>query len=349
MPVYNGSKYLRKTLDSICAQIFSDYEVLCINDCSSDQSLTILEEYRSIDPRIRVLSTPVNQGTVPKVLNWAIPYALGDYFVYTSQDDLFSPDWLQAMWERAVATGADAVIPDLVFYHESEPQRNTTITAPNGDKDRILTNREAVMLSLDWTIPGNALFAAQLARQIRCYDFAMNSDEYTARVLFFHCNKVVFSSGTFYYRQDNLAAITKKISPGTFDYPYTDFRLFEFLRDQQFPRDAQDFVLFRAVDALSVLTDLLNKCRIRRFLGCQSDESLDIREADRRIRRCFDALRKGNISEQLSEKSPRSHRARRMLAGYTGFQLASMVVVIVRMARARLRRTLHNPEYPAQG
>jgi len=338
MPVYNGSKYLRKTLDSIRAQTFPEYEVLCVNDCSSDDSLAILEEYMAIDPRIRVLSTTTNLGIAPKVVNWAIPYMRGDYFVYTSQDDLFSPDYLQAMLETAVSTGAEAVIPDMVFFYESEPERNTTVTAPDGDKSRVLTNREAVTLSLDWRIPGVAMFAARLLKEINCYDFAMNAGEYTTKVFLFNCNKVVFSGGTFYYRQDNPAAITKKLSPGTFDYPYTDFRLFEFLRDHEFPRSVQELVLFRSIDTLSDLADFLNTYRVSRSARRESGNSLDIREAERRLRRCFDALRKSNISVQLSGNgSARARRVRIMLASYGLFQSISLFTVIARAAKFKLR------------
>lgn len=338
IPVYNGSKYLRKTLDSILGQTFPDYEVICINDCSTDDSLTILEEYRATDPRLRVLSTPANQGIVPKVLNFAIPCLRGDYFVYASQDDLFSPDWLQSMFERAVSTGADATIPDLVLYHEHEAHKNTVITAPNGDKGRVLTNREAVLLSLDCSIPGNALYAVRLLQQIKCYDFAMNADDYTVRVFLFHCNKVVFSGGTFYYRQDNPDAITKKLSVGTFDYAYTDYRLFEFLREHDFPGDAQEFILLRSLDALIDFRYALSTYRVRRWIRRQMGPSLNIEEAERRVRRCFDALRKANAPARLSELgSSRARRIRMMLANYAGFYALSLVAIGARKAKSKLR------------
>ena len=338
MPVFNGSRYLPKTLDSILGQTFSDYEVLCINDCSTDDSLKILERYGAVDSRFRVLSTPVNQGIVPKVANWAMPYMRGDYCFYTSQDDLFSPDLLQSMWDTAMSTGADAVIPEVVLYHESEPQENITITAPNGNKSTVLTNREAVILTLDWTIPGNALFAAKLAKGTGCYDFSLNADEYTTRVLLFHSNKVVFSGGTFYYRQDNLEAITRKLSSGTFDYPYTDFRLYEFLREHDFPDQVQEQVLLRSIAELSDLTTLLNKLRVKRLIRGQIGDPLNIGEADRRLKRCFDALRESNAPAQLSRfGSAIAGRSRILLANYALFRAISLIAMIAQVVKSRLR------------
>jgi glycosyltransferase involved in cell wall biosynthesis len=61
IPVYNTEKYLSQCLDSVLAQTFQDFEVICVNDGSTDGSLAILEEYAKKDPRIIVL-TQVNQG-----------------------------------------------------------------------------------------------------------------------------------------------------------------------------------------------------------------------------------------------------------------------------------------------
>jgi glycosyltransferase involved in cell wall biosynthesis len=325
IPVHNGSRYLRKTLDSILDQTFSDYEVICVNDCSADDSMTILSEFQAADDRIRVLSTETNLGIVPKVVNFAIPHVRGDYFVYASQDDLFSNDWLQSMFERIVITGADAAIPDVVSFNEAKPEENTKISAPGGDKSRILTNREAVMLSLDWSIAGNALYAVRLLRQIRCFDFGMNADEFTTRVFFFYCNKVVFSGGTFYYRQDNPEAITKKLSAGSFDYPYTDFRLFEFLRDHEFPRDAQESVLLRSIDSLSDAKYLLSYFAVKRLIRGRETQPLNFDDAEDRVKRCFDALQRAGIQARLSEMNSRRARLiRLMLTSYSMFHAISL-------------------------
>ena len=337
MPVYNGSKYLRKTLDSILGQTFADYEVICVNDCSTDDSLKILEEYAAIDPRFRILSTPTNQGSVPKVFKFLIPQVRGEYYFYTSQDDLYSPDCLQSAWERAKITGADGVLVDTVFFYENKPQKNFTVTAPHGDKSTVLTNREAVILSLDWSIPGYGLCATRALKEVEFYDFSMDADTYTGILQTFHCNKVVFSGGTFYYRQDNPDAITKKVSPGTFDSPYTDFRIYEFLRDHQFPRDVQESFLLRSVHGLSRRVVLLNVHRVKQMFQRSAGVSLDVGDAERRLKRCFDVLRRGNAPAFLSEMGTiRARGMRTMLASYSLFCAASFITVVPRWALKRI-------------
>ncbi len=337
MPVYNGSKYLRKTLDSILGQTFVDYEVICVNDCSTDDSLKILEEYAALDARFRVFSTPANQGSVPKVFKFFIPRVRGEYFFYTSQDDFYSSDCLESLWERAKATGADGVLVDTVFYYENEPRKNFTVTAPDGDKGKILTNREAVLLALDWSIPGYGLCATRVLKEVEFSDFSMDADTYTGIVQIFHSNKIAFSGGTFYYRQDNPDAITKKVSPGTFDSPYTDFRIYEFLRDHQFPRDFQESILLRSVHGLSRRIVLLSAQRVKKMIRRSGGNSLDFDDADRRLKRCFDTLQRGNVRALLSEiGSFRARVMRSMLASYPLFCAASFITVVPRWALNRL-------------
>ena len=257
MPVYDGERFLAESLDALLAQTFTDYEALCIDDGSHDGSRRILDAYAAKDARIRVLSTPTNLGSVPKVLNFALPQMRGAYFVYSSQDDLYSTDWLEKMHARAVETDADAVLPDLVFHHAQDPSRNRSLVGLRGDRNAVIAGREAVVHSLDWSISANALWKAGLIRKLGFEDFAMNSDEYSARVFFLNCSKVAFSEGSFLYRQDNPQAITKKITVKTFDLPHTHHRLFQFLRDNGFPAQVCQWQAQRAADTLKSLQDWL--------------------------------------------------------------------------------------------
>jgi len=60
LPVYNGAKYLRESVDSCLAQTFSNWELIIVNDCSTDESSAIAEEYAAKDERIRVIHNETN-------------------------------------------------------------------------------------------------------------------------------------------------------------------------------------------------------------------------------------------------------------------------------------------------
>ncbi len=283
IPVFNGEQYIARTLDSALKQSFVDFEIICIDDCSEDSSLSILEAYAARDPRVRVLKMQTNMGTVPKVLNQALSEMRGKFFVYSSQDDLFSEDWLENMYTRAIESGADAVIPDLVFYHENDPTKNWSLVGLRGDRSVELSGREAVQHSLDWTIPGNALWSAALIKKLKFADFAMNSDEYSVRVFFINCNKVVFSEGQFLYRQDNEAAITKKITYKTFDMPYTFFRLHQFLKENEFPPEVCIREAAKSASSLQQLNQWLADNR-------DSMPEHEVQDAEMRAARCYQCL-----------------------------------------------------------
>lgn len=259
IPVYNGEKYISETLESLLEQSLKDFEVICIDDCSTDASLSILTEFSQKDTRIRVFQTPANTGSASKSLNYALQFAHGNYFAYSSQDDIFSQDWLSKMYARAIATHADAVIPDLVFYYPSDPSKNRTLSGLHGNRAIELSNRQAFIHSLDWIIPGNALWNMGLIKKYGFEEFGLNSDEFSVRLFFLKCNKVVFSEGIFFYRQDNQFAVTKKITPKTFDYPYVQLRIYQLTKENNFPNETIQKEALKAISQLNSLRKWLER------------------------------------------------------------------------------------------
>lgn len=89
LAVYNGQRYLRQALDSICSQTFSDFEFVVIDDGSTDSTLTILREYESRDPRLRIVSRP-NKG-LTATLNEGLVLARGEFIARMDDDDIALP------------------------------------------------------------------------------------------------------------------------------------------------------------------------------------------------------------------------------------------------------------------
>jgi hypothetical protein len=141
------------------------------------------------------------------------------------------------MHARAQETDADAVIPEVVMFDETNPSKNRTLSGLAGDRNVVISGRDACLHSLDWSIPGNALWNARIIRQLGFSDFSINSDEYSVRRFFLECNKVTFSGGKFLYRQDNPEAVTKRVSASSFDWPLTQLHLAQLLLQNNFPAD----------------------------------------------------------------------------------------------------------------
>ena len=107
IPVYNLEAYVTKCVGSCIHQTFSDIEIICINDGSKDNSLSVLENLAATDHRIRVIDTP-NQGVVC-ARETGIAQATGEYVTFIDGDDYISLDALETMYNKAVQTDADMV------------------------------------------------------------------------------------------------------------------------------------------------------------------------------------------------------------------------------------------------
>lgn len=94
MSVYNGSRYLREAIDSILNQTFRDFEFIIIEDKSTDDTLQILEDYRSRDSRIKIIKKDENNGLPGfiKNLNHGLNLSRGKYIARMDADDISHPD-----------------------------------------------------------------------------------------------------------------------------------------------------------------------------------------------------------------------------------------------------------------
>lgn len=95
IPVYNVEPYLKECLDSVLGQTCGDFEAVCVNDGSTDGSLSILEDYAERDSRIRVISQP--NGGLSAARNTGIDAAQGDYILFLDSDDWLESDTLQTL------------------------------------------------------------------------------------------------------------------------------------------------------------------------------------------------------------------------------------------------------------
>lgn len=108
LPVYNGEKYLRETLDSILNQTFADFELICVDDGSTDSAPRILEDASAKDPRVTVIHQD-NSGP-GAARNNGLDHATGEYVCMLDADDVYSPSMLAAMYSRAIETDADIIV-----------------------------------------------------------------------------------------------------------------------------------------------------------------------------------------------------------------------------------------------
>lgn len=94
MPAYNAVKTIGQSIDSVQAQIFTDWELLVVDDCSSDETCSIVRGYTSIDNRINLIQQPTNAGPA-RARNVALRAARGRYIAFLDSDDCWPPQKLE--------------------------------------------------------------------------------------------------------------------------------------------------------------------------------------------------------------------------------------------------------------
>ena len=106
VPVYNVAPYLRRGIDSLINQTLKDIEIICIDDKSTDNSLEILREYESRDPRVHVIALPKNGGAAV-ARNAGMDIATGEYFGFLDPDDFLDLDFYEKLYSSAKNSDAD--------------------------------------------------------------------------------------------------------------------------------------------------------------------------------------------------------------------------------------------------
>lgn len=232
MPVYNAEKYLNQSIHSVIAQTFTDWELIIVDDCSTDTSFSIAKNASETDERIKVYKLHVNSGSAQKPRNYAESLATGEFVTSIDSDDMWESKYLELMIKRQKETNSDAVVCSMCDLDEKGNTGSRFNPVSTFDINQIITGKEAFRLTVgDWKINGQGLLLLLLlARKshelFSIPDEIINADELLTRQRFLCCKKVAFSDAKYFYRS-NSQSITKKFSLKFFGYLVTAKALVE--------------------------------------------------------------------------------------------------------------------------
>lgn len=138
VPVYNMEQFLGRCLDSILSQTFQDFEVLLVNDGSTDNSGQICREYARKDPRIVLIDK--ENGGLSSARNSGLDAAKAEYVGFVDSDDHIAPDMYQFLYQNLVKHDADISICSFYFKYED----GRICHAKPGGVCRCMNNEEAI-------------------------------------------------------------------------------------------------------------------------------------------------------------------------------------------------------------
>lgn len=208
VPVYNVEMYLEECLDSILSQTYKNYEVICVNDGSTDDSYAILCRYANENEKIRIINNTCNRGQ-SYARNRGLEIAAGDYIVFVDSDDMLIPDAL----ERLTAQVMEENPVDIIYYDmaiKDERSGRDGNIEPESEKKDSANRGKAVLVKYEEQNPP----IVEVCRQMIKKDFlehnqiAFYEGIYHEDVLFsFHCG---LKTEKAFYLPENLYIYRKR-------------------------------------------------------------------------------------------------------------------------------------------
>ena len=120
LPMYNAQRYIKSCVLSVLNQTFGDFELICIDDCSTDDTLKIVVELAQKDGRIKIVRMPKNSGAASEPRNMGIRLSRGKYIAFIDSDDMYTPTALAELVTVAENWKADVVHTEQVYFPENQ-------------------------------------------------------------------------------------------------------------------------------------------------------------------------------------------------------------------------------------
>lgn len=249
LPVYNSEFFLDRCIGSILNQTYENFEVIIINDGSTDKSLEIINRWILKDKRIKLINKK-NEG-VAKARNLGIEIASGEYIAFIDSDDYVSSHMLSTMSKIANEENADLVECSFNFVKDGEIINSPKFTNEklNGNKV-VLSNflKRKNTVNAIW----NKLYKASLFEKISFPNLKYGEDYLVNVLAHMYSYKKVTTSEKLYFYEDNInSAMNQKFNLNKLDNVYARVQAYDIVNK------VCDNVEFLSLIALDILSNVV--------------------------------------------------------------------------------------------
>jgi glycosyltransferase involved in cell wall biosynthesis len=248
VPVYNTEVYLGECLDSLVAQTLPDIEIICVDNGSSDGSLSVLKEYASVHNNIIVLVHP--EGRQGDARNAGLEVAKGEYIGFVDSDDFIHENMFLTLHKLAVEGHAEISIcnNDYFFQKSGETRKNLRDEMLECDESYCIFDRPIILRNLT---PWNKLLSANLIRRL-ALRFPLGvfyEDQYFIGRALINAKSIISTPESFYYyRKERDGSVTQDGGNSAGDV----FKVMKMLEDE--------------MGGSSELIELFHALKVSRFL-----------------------------------------------------------------------------------
>lgn len=220
LPVYNGADYLAESIESVLNQTYANWELIIVNDCSTDNTLAIASDFANKDARIKVFSNKENLK-LPNTLNAGFEHATGEYYTWTSDDNKYKPEALRVMVECLEKN------PDTVMVYA-----NYTTIDSNGNAIELADKLEPKFMFVGNVVGACFLYRADAAHKVGLYDANLFlAEDYDYWIRLYEVGKVLHIKDDLYCyrihgksltetRKNQVDEQTYKVLDKHFDFGY---------------------------------------------------------------------------------------------------------------------------------
>lgn len=227
VPVYNVLPYIRQCLDSLLSQTIEDYEILLVDDGSTDGTALVLNEYRDRYPE-KIFLRRVENGGQGRARNFAIEKARGKYLGFIDSDDCIAPDMYEKLFDRAEQTGAEVVVCDWLARYDDGREE----VLPACVQEHHLAAAGSAC---------NKIFSRELVGDIRFPVGLWYEDFYFSALMLIRANKVEYVREPLYvYRRHQDSTMRNNNSAKNLDM----LKIMDMLADQMLPEHREEFEFF---------------------------------------------------------------------------------------------------------
>ena len=209
IPVYNVEKYLKQCLDSVISQSYKNLEIICINDCSTDNSLEILKDYASKDSRIKILCNEKNLK-VGLTRNRGLEIATGDYIHFLDADDWMEENSYEILVNTLNSNKVDILQFNLQYRKNGIIEKYDSLNGLNPTETYNLSKNSNIIYT--WSkYSWNKIYSLAFLKKtnILFNDFPCFEDSIFTLNCLLNAQEILFSNTILYnYRKGDTNALT---------------------------------------------------------------------------------------------------------------------------------------------
>lgn len=245
VPVYNVEKYLKQCLDSVVNQTFFDFECICINDGSTDNSLSILQEYVNKDKRFKIISTE-NKG-IYSARNTGIKLSNCEYITFIDSDDWIENNYLEKLYD-SITENDDVVVCCFKIYKTKDNifKRDTNFTTINKLYKKLTVQKNKHIKNIfkftNFTrAVWGKLYRSSVIKNnnIVFFDNIRSSVDYSFNIIFnMYAKNIVFVKDELYIYRKQIPSITSNNENLRIDSFYSFIELMKDLDKRNFNSNA---------------------------------------------------------------------------------------------------------------